>query len=144
MWVSRFKYKIKVAPAKFELGATSCPAHVGEHLNQFGTLTNHLQAFNCTCQRLFSSGQVRKKEILSLRLYFYGSKTRLQQRNFVWLPRGNMSISQETSPQENHIFKPAQTPTYVDTKEIQEGDWRAVFATVRNCRIRKYTKFGQC
>ena len=30
VWVSRFK----VAPAKFELGATSCPARVGEHLNQ--------------------------------------------------------------------------------------------------------------
>ena len=36
MWVSRFKYGIKVAPAKFELGVTSnsCPAHVEEHLNQ--------------------------------------------------------------------------------------------------------------
>ena len=35
MWVSRFKYRIKVAPVKFESGATSCLAHVGEHLNQF-------------------------------------------------------------------------------------------------------------
>jgi hypothetical protein len=46
-----------------------------------------------------------------------------------------MSISKETSPQENHIFKPAQTPTYVDTNEIQEGGWRAVFATVRKINI---------
>ena len=34
MWVSRFKYRIKLAPAKFELGFTSCPTYVGEHLNQ--------------------------------------------------------------------------------------------------------------
>ena len=34
VWVSRFKYRIKLAPAKFKLGVAPCPAHVGEHLNQ--------------------------------------------------------------------------------------------------------------
>ena len=34
MWVSRFKYRIKVAPSRFELGATPCPTHVGGHLDQ--------------------------------------------------------------------------------------------------------------
>ena len=36
LWVpvSRFKYRIKVAPGRFELGATPCPTHVGGHLDQ--------------------------------------------------------------------------------------------------------------
>ena len=34
MWVSRFKYRIKLAPGRFELGATPCPTHVGGHLDQ--------------------------------------------------------------------------------------------------------------
>lgn len=32
--MSKFKYRIKIAPTKFESGITSCPAHVGGHLNQ--------------------------------------------------------------------------------------------------------------
>ena len=32
LWLSRFKYRIKFAPTKFELGVKSCPAHVGRHL----------------------------------------------------------------------------------------------------------------
>ena len=34
VWVSRFKYRIKLAPGRFELGATPCPTHVGGHLDQ--------------------------------------------------------------------------------------------------------------
>jgi hypothetical protein len=48
-----------------------------------------------------------KKDILSFRLHFLGSKARLQQEKNFWLPRGNQSISQETIPQENPVFKPA-------------------------------------
>ena len=34
LWVGRFKYRIKIAPARFELGFASCPAHVRRHRNQ--------------------------------------------------------------------------------------------------------------
>ena len=37
-----FEYRIKIAPTKFELGVTSCAAHVGDISTNFGTLTNHI------------------------------------------------------------------------------------------------------
>ena len=48
LWVSRFKYKIKVAPCRFELGATPFLTHVGGHLDQLWNSNKSYLMYGCS------------------------------------------------------------------------------------------------
>ena len=48
-----------------------------------------------------------KKRDFIVSIAFLRLKNTIATKKKIGLPRGNMSISQETNPQENHIFKPA-------------------------------------
>ena len=46
-------------------------------------------------------------EYFIVAIAFLSLKNTIATIKIFWLPRGNQSITQETIPQENHIFKPA-------------------------------------
>ena len=107
MWVSRFKYRIKLAPNRFELGATPCPTHVGGHLDQLWNSNKSYLSISLRVQDTFLKwAGLKKNRFYRFDCIFEAQKHDCNKKR-IWLPGGNTSISQETIPQENPVFKPA-------------------------------------
>ena len=87
-------------------GAICCSPHVGGHPTNFESLSRHLLAFNQACKRYSLQASKFEKIQIIVPIAFLGSQTGLSRWEYLWLPGGNQSISQETIPRKIMYLAP--------------------------------------
>ena len=126
MWVSRFKYMIKVAPGRFELGATPCPTHVGGHLDQLWNSNRSYLSISLRVQDTFLKWAGLKKRDFIVSIAFLRLKNTIATKKEFGCLEETRPYLRKPPPQENPVFKPAH-PHIQGGGEKKDGGKRRRF-----------------